>query len=589
MGAISRLGFVVLAITVAIVGWRTVLAVAAVAPDVSDRPALSVPESSTPELIEAAVATGELERSIADLYLAYAIGNDPRLPARFTGTSRWSGTLVQASLLKRSVFARGLGRTLGTTSLAQVARYANVAAITSHTCNSSFDGSQVIPDAITSPHFYVEYDASQVGGGLVISDYLSALETSWSTEITSFGFITPPVKFVNPPPGGKYFVRINGLSQGLYAITSDTGDYGGDPDGDGIFNDDNPNSPWVETHARASCIVLNQNFGLLSPLHAREAMSATVAHEFFHAVQYGIGAISAYDISNSTRDVVLIEGSTTAIEDEVMDDSNDNVRSFAYPDFAQCLADDEKLADAYRSWIRWRAMIEPFGHLIAGGSEQILQDFYEASSRNLAVSHMDALNQAYANKGATLAGAVHNAAIALKFMRSCNGSYIHPTCLVEAASYVSAHGIPPVNATVSSVGDSVTGSAQDNYGTSWIQLPNVVTGYQLTVTNSSAGGKLRGSLVCDTGGTLAIQALPDVLAAGQAAVVNVIPRVCSPAVLVVTNESQTASAPSSCAARSFNVSTAPTNQVGVPTATQIPTGVRVPHFAITQYLPMVTR
>lgn len=560
----------------------------------TSRPHESAPtDQTTPGLLEAAVASGELDRGTADLLLAYALTGDARLPEKFIGWGRWSGTLAHAQLTRRANQARSQNGFLSTSSLGSVAIYTKVSALLSNTCSQSWDGAQSLPDAQTSAHFYIQYDASLLGGGLTVQDYIAALETSWDTEIGTFGFVTPPIKTANPPPGGKYFVRINGLPNGVYAITSDTGDYGGDPNGNGIFDDDNPNSPWTETHARASCMIFNQNFGSLTSMFPHEALSSTVAHELFHAIQYGLGAVDAYNITGSARDIVLIEGSTTALEDEVFDASNDNARSFGYPSFATCLADDENTADAYASWLWWRALIEPFGHGIAGGSEQVLQDFYEVTGRNPGVTHMDALKQALANKGATLAVAYHSASIALKVMRPCGGSYVHPTCMSEAATYVATHGNTPVTGAISSVGISLTTAVQDNYGSNWTQMPVATANYIVTVTNSSVGGALRASFVCDTGANLVITDWPGVLTSGQSAAVTVAPAGCASTVLVVTNESSTASAPVTCAARSMLIETnrMVASPTPVPTATTPPTGVRqpLPHTTRSYFIPVLVR
>src|SRR5687767_5308139 len=56
---------------------------------------------ATPQLLDRAVARGRLDRSTADLYLAYAIADHRRLPARFVGDAPWDGTLPLLRLYER--------------------------------------------------------------------------------------------------------------------------------------------------------------------------------------------------------------------------------------------------------------------------------------------------------------------------------------------------------------------------------------------------------------------------------------------------------------------------------------------------------
>jgi len=79
----------------------------------------------------------------------------------------------------------------------------------------------------------------------------------------------------------------------------------------------------------------------------------------------------------------------------------------------------------------------------------------------------------------------------------------------------------------------------------------------VTLANTSAGGQLRGTVVCDTGGDLRLSPLPDIAASGASStLVSFNPAGCLAPVLVVTNQSQTAPNPRSSASRSFSISTA---------------------------------
>jgi hypothetical protein len=82
-------------------------------------------------------------------------------------------------------------------------------------------------------------------------------------------------------------------------------------------------------------------------------LRVTVAHEFFHSVQY------AYDW---TEDVWLLEGTAAWIEDELYDKVNDNLQYLATdsplskPDRPLDRADD----NPYGNWIFWRYLSEQF-------------------------------------------------------------------------------------------------------------------------------------------------------------------------------------------------------------------------------------
>src|SRR5919106_294509 len=59
---------------------------------------------STPELIEAATARGDIGRVRADLYMAWALGSEwRRVPARFRSDVPWDGTLPLLRLSERVV------------------------------------------------------------------------------------------------------------------------------------------------------------------------------------------------------------------------------------------------------------------------------------------------------------------------------------------------------------------------------------------------------------------------------------------------------------------------------------------------------
>ncbi len=71
-----------------------------------------------------------------------------------------------------------------------------------------FDASK--PDTKATRHFYLQYERSAIRK-LSVKGYAAALETTWKTEITRFGWAAPPKDAVSNPPGGRYPVRIEYL------------------------------------------------------------------------------------------------------------------------------------------------------------------------------------------------------------------------------------------------------------------------------------------------------------------------------------------------------------------------------------------
>ena len=380
-----------------------------------------------------------------------------------------------------------------------------------------------------------------VGGGLTVSGYAASLERSWDKEVTQFGWAAPPVFAAAPAPGGRYHVRIDNLSPGLYGFVSPVGDHAG-------FVGNNPSTAWNDGDAYASCMVLNVDYSGF-PSSPQAALDSTTAHEFNHSIQFGYGALAGTNVP----DDVFVEGGATWMEDEVHDAADDNY-NYLWPVFADSMGDYD--ASPYPYWITFRGFSERYGSGGAGGGEQVMQDFWELTSQN-AASNQAALATALAARGTTLADAFHAYAVAVRFNRPCGGGYAYPYCFEEAAGYVSAAGATPVQASIGSVGASATGSVEDNYALAWVALPASSGAYNVTLANTSGGGQLRGTAVCDTGSGLSLSPLSAVVASGgSSTLVGFNPAGCSSRVLVVTNQSQTAANPTTSTSRSFSVSTA---------------------------------
>lgn len=496
------------------------------AAQVESAPLLQTPirRLSTPELIEAARASGKIDRDTANLYLAYALGDYTKLPEPYRSDVPWRGTLPLLQL-QQAV------KTMPPGSM----RTAVIEALESTKCSQKF----TVPNITSSPHFYIEYNT--IEGGLTLGDYVASLETTWVTEIDGFGWAAPPVLPTNPPPGNLYNVLIAKLNPSLYGFTSNSGDHAG-------MVGDNPNTAWNDVDAYASCLVLNSDY---SGLGGQAGLDATTAHEFNHAIQYGYGALNG----TNAPDIVLVEGSTTWMEDEVFDYANDNY-NYLWPDFTLCMGQYPSSASPYSYWITFRGMVERYGPGVVGGSEQVMQDFWEETSKNTG-DNLTALNTALTTRGTTLADAYHAYAVAVKFNKACGGGYVYPYCLEEGPAYVAKKGATTVHGSIGAIGGSYTGNLVDNYTLNWVSLP---TGgpYAVTLQNTSAGGQLRGSVVCDTGLALNVTPLPTVVGTGSVSTLMYFdPAGCSSVVAVLTNESQTAANPTSCTARSYQLRVEP--------------------------------
>ena len=494
-------------------------------------PALAAPAArakSTPELLEEAVAEGRIDRATADLHLARAFAGRARsreIPPAFQSTVPWRGTLPLLKLRQRlAAMPQGPAR-------ARIAETLEVAA--AGECDGS---SGSLPGTVASARFYVEH--GPVGGGLGIADYQSALEQAWATEVTSFGWPAPPLKTTGGAPGNLYPVRVDDLGVGLYGYVSTAGTYAG-------FVGNNPNTAWNDVDASASCMVLNSDYSPF-PGTALQAMQATVAHEFSHSIQFGIGATSGANAPDES----FVEGIAGWMEDEVFDTADDSYH-YLWPDFADSLGDYDD--SPYPFWFFLRGLSERFGTGVAGGGEQILQDFFELTSKGTG-NNLSALAAGVAAKGVSLADAFHQSSIASAFVRPCGGGYSYPYCFQEAAGYLAAAGLPPASGSIASVGAGFSGSLEDEYSARWVTLPAGT--YSLTLANTSAGGQLRASAVCDTGSGLVVSAFPSVVGSGASTTLAAFDGSgCVRRLAVLTNQRQSAGNPSAAPVRSFTLGT----------------------------------
>jgi hypothetical protein len=470
--------------------------------------------------LERAVARGELDRSTADLYLAYALTQPDRVPARYQATAPWDGTPWLLELRDR---LRSMPRGPERAAVREAMGPADTCSLATGPMSMDTDHFHIHHPAVTDPP---------------IANYATSLEAAWSAEVNSFGWAAPPL------PAGKYLVVVAPLGP-VFGFVSSTGTVG-----------DNPNTPWNEGDAETSCMVLNSNYSTFPPSTAQQALDATTAHEFNHSIQFGYGAL---DGGPNEPDYNFVEGMATWMEDEVFDGANDNY-NYLWPDFTDDMGqyrDDDPLANPYAYWVVWRAMVERYGTGGAGGGEDVVQSFWELTSKNQA-SNLDALSQALGARGTTLADAYLDAGIALKFNHPCGGGYAAPHCLEEGPAYVAAAGSTPLHGQIGAIGGSVSGSLLDNYALNWIGLPSSAP-FQARLRNGSGnGGKLKAGVACDTGTALRVKGFPAQAGPGETVVLKRFETSgCQSAAAVVTNVAQTDPNPSTSAGRPYQLTVAP--------------------------------
>ncbi len=491
-------------------------------------------QPSTPQLIEAAYQRGEISAEQRLLYLAYAVYEYASLPEQFHSNAPWWGTQVVAEIkVAATEMNSDPGLSVSQPARAEIERLLSPQAATVCDVNDGANNTD-------STNFHVNYGA--IGGGLSISDYTTSLETTFATEVTSYGWAKPPLctasACTNDNPWDRYPVQVSSLGGGLYGyVTYPGGSYTG-------FIGNNPNTTATETVALASCMVLNSDYSGF-PGGALFSVQVTAAHEFVHSIQYGYGDPPSFD-----EDDIWYESIAAYMEDEVYDAANDNYQ-YLYPSFTSCMG--EFSGDVYSDWLFFRYAAERTGGTnVAGGGEDVAQAFW--ANVSLGQTGLGAYNNALSTKGANLNDIYHNYAIASRFMKSCPAS--SPYCFEEAAGYVSAAGTPANQGSVASVPGSYTGSVSNHYALNWVGLPASGTYAVILANNSASSGTLRASVVANTPSGLVVTAVPGLAnASGMITLPSYsVPSGATSVVVVITNQQKTADNPSSCTAAGYTLS-----------------------------------
>jgi hypothetical protein len=220
-----------------------------------------------------------------------------------------------------------------------------------------------------------------------------ALDVVWAKEVGQYGYRPPKsdMTSANHGPDGRIDVYLADVgANGLYGYCATD-----DP------NAFDPNYPYFD--ASAFCVVDNDMSPSQLPGGATgvPALQVTLAHEFFHAVQF------AYDF---LEDRWFMEGTAVWMEDEVFDGVNDNRQylraSQLNQPFVPLDLSDLRYSYVYGAWIWFRFLSESFDPSIikrtweyADGSSAG-QDQYSLQAIESAIADRDSrFRWAYADFG----------------------------------------------------------------------------------------------------------------------------------------------------------------------------------------------
>jgi hypothetical protein len=176
----------------------------------------------------------------------------------------------------------------------------------------------------------------------------SAFDTVWAAEITTYGFRAPKSDATSTDhgPDGRLDVYLADIGdQGYYGYcaSDDPADFGG---------------AYAYFDASAFCVIDNDfSAAQFAPPGASgvDALDVTLAHEFFHAVQF------AYDLF---EDRWWMEATATWIEDEVFPTIDDNLQYLPVSPIAKPgvpLDANNTSFGVYGGWIFFRFLSELFG------------------------------------------------------------------------------------------------------------------------------------------------------------------------------------------------------------------------------------
>jgi hypothetical protein len=193
-------------------------------------------------------------------------------------------------------------------------------------------------------------DASSNGIPDIIDSMAAIFEHVYQVDTLVLKYYMPPSDGTTGGGNNLYDVYVSKIGTGLYGYVNSETTVG-----------NNPNSPnIVESDATTSWMAMNSDYTWVaqySSISPIEAIKVTAAHEYYHAVQYGI-------TSNSS--IFFAESTACWMEDEMYPGIDDNLQYlpdlFNNPDIALDLHENEISSNFdgywYAGWIFWKYVTE---------------------------------------------------------------------------------------------------------------------------------------------------------------------------------------------------------------------------------------
>lgn len=361
------------------------------------RPRTSLPPLATSahDGLNRALHRGQLSPATYALDRALALFHRGRVRARFgqvATPARGDATLILRDLVLRSAELSAEQRVVAMSILARP---------TDGAADKYGDG-YTVPEAIpycttdACVHYVTSTDDAPDltdANGNGIPDYVdqtaAVIENVWNTEVTTYGYraLKSDITSTNHGPDGRIDIYIAELGdQGLFGYcTTDDPNAG-------------PGSTYQYWDVSAYCVVDNDFSPLEFPppgANGLAALEVTLAHEFFHAVQFG------YDFG---EDSWFMEGTATWMEDEVYTDVNDNRQYLRDGQLRQpgVPLDRGRPFSEYGDWIFWRFLEEYFG-TTTGPDPTIVRRTWELADGSATGPNdysLQAVSKAVAERGA---------------------------------------------------------------------------------------------------------------------------------------------------------------------------------------------
>jgi len=252
--------------------------------------------------------------------------------------------------------------------------------------------------SVTGSNAVDPYDADGDSVPEYVERVILVLEEVYDHQINGLGYFPPPSDIYNPDTsdiGGtdQYDVYIKSMSYGYYGYVQADQGIG-----------DNPSSSTVESDAYTSYMVLKNNYDGY-PKTEIENLRVTIAHEFFHSIQFGY---------NAWETSWLMEATSVWMEESTYDNINDCYQYlipwFSAPEETLTPSNDSRW---YGSYIYFQYIDE---HL--GGSttiKKIWENSVAANSYSVN-SNVDIIDDALSSESSNFIDALHKMAIANRIL-----------------------------------------------------------------------------------------------------------------------------------------------------------------------------